>query len=70
MYVVALTPFYDIKKGVQRKAGEEFVVSKARFDEINAVGMEKLGAPLVNETIHEPLSPEGRKAAKKESASK
>jgi len=67
MYVMALVNFHDNLKGVDRKCGEEFVVSKARFEEINAVGMEKLGAPIVSEVQKEPLSPEGRKAAKKAS---
>lgn len=67
MYVMALVEFDDKLKGVRRKCGEEFVVSKARFEEINSVGMEKIGAPLVSVVQKEPHSPEGRKAAKKAS---
>lgn len=49
MNVVVITEFDDVKKGVRRYQGEEFVVSKERFDEINAVGMRRLNAPLVKE---------------------
>lgn len=49
MNVVAKVDFYDIQKGIARKSGEEFVVSRERFDEMNSVGYEKLGAPLVEE---------------------
>lgn len=37
MQVVALVDFHDNEKNVDRKAGEEFVVSQKRFDEINSV---------------------------------
>lgn len=37
MQVVALVDFHDNEKDVDRKAGEEFVVSQKRFDEINSV---------------------------------
>ena len=49
MVVKALVDFKDNAKGVQRLAGETFIVSKARFAEINAVGMEKINKPLVEE---------------------
>lgn len=67
-YVVALSPFYDTKEGVNRSAGEEFEVTEERFDEINAAGKAQLGADLVNEIVKEPLSPEGKKASRKKKA--
>lgn len=36
MYAVALVDFHDNQKGVDRKKGEEFLVTKARYDEINS----------------------------------
>ena len=65
MYVMALVDFHDNLKGIDRKCGEEFVVTKARFEEINAVGEKVLGAPIVSVVQREPLSPEGKKAARK-----
>lgn len=49
MNVKALVDFHDNLKDVNRKAGEVFIVSKERCEEINAVGMEKTGAPIVEE---------------------
>lgn len=49
MRVKALVKFNDVQKGVQRKVGEVFTVSKARFEEINAVGEKELGKPLIVE---------------------
>ena len=49
MNVVTLTTFDDYKKGVRRYPGEEFVVTKARFEEINRIAVEKTGAPFVKE---------------------
>lgn len=51
MNVVTLVDFHDNLRGVDRKRGEEFVVSRERFDEINAVGMEHISAPLVEEVV-------------------
>jgi hypothetical protein len=51
MNVVTLVDFRDNLRGVERKAGEEFVVTKERFEEINAVGLEKIGAPIVEEVV-------------------
>lgn len=51
MNVRALVDFHDNQRGVERKAGEEFVVSAERFEEINAVGMEKISAPIVEEVV-------------------
>ena len=50
MNVVALVDFHDNLRNVDRKVGEEFVVTKERFQEINAVGMERIG-PIVEEVI-------------------
>lgn len=49
MVVRALVNFTDNLKGVERLAGETFIVSKQRFAEINAVGMEKINSPIVEE---------------------
>lgn len=67
MNVVVITEFDDVKKGVRRYPGEEFVVSKERFDEINAVGMRRLNAPLVKEKEAPKEEPkaEAKPAAKK-----
>lgn len=69
-YVVALTPFYDKKEGVNRAAGEEFEVTEERMAELNACGAEQGGVPLVNETVREPLSPAGKRAAKEKAEKK
>jgi hypothetical protein len=52
MNVVTLVDFHDNLKDVDRKAGEEFVVTRERYEEINAVGAEKIGAPIVEEVVH------------------
>ena len=49
MYVKALVGFNDLNKNVWREAGDEFVVTKERFDEINKVGYAKINAPIVEE---------------------
>jgi len=51
MNVKALVDFHDNLRNVNRKAGEEFVVTKERFDEINRIGDEKIGAPIVEEVV-------------------
>ena len=53
MYVKALVDFHDNLKDVGRKAGEEFVVTKERFDEINAVGYARINGPIVEEIARE-----------------
>ncbi len=64
MYVTVLVDFQDLNKNVWRKRGEEFVVTKERFEEINSIGMEKIGAPIVEEVRREPApqkqTPESR----------
>ena len=49
MNVVTLVDFHDNMKDVDRKRGEQFVVSRERFEEINSIGVEKIGKPLVGE---------------------
>ena len=49
MYVKALVDFHDNLKDVDRKRGEEFVVTQDRFKEINAVGMARINSPIVEE---------------------
>lgn len=49
MVVKALVDFHDNLRDIDRKAGETFIVSKQRFAEINAVGMEKISSPIVEE---------------------
>lgn len=56
MNVIALIDFHDNLRDVDRKAGEEFVVSRERFEQINAIGVEKIGAPLVREMEHSPAA--------------
>ena len=51
MQVTTLVQFDDKKAGVRRFPGDKFVVSKARFAEINSVGMEKIGKPIVEEIV-------------------
>lgn len=51
MNVKTLIPFFDRDKMVDREVGDEFVVTKARFDAINAVGEERIGKPLVEEVV-------------------
>ena len=66
MRVIALVDFHDNAKDVERKRGEEFVVSRERFEEINRIGEEKIGEPLVRVSEHEPApakeTPESRAA--------
>lgn len=50
MRVTVLMNFYDVAKGVDRKVGEEYVVTKERFEQVNAVGMEKVGSPILAES--------------------
>lgn len=49
MRATTLIQFDDKKAGLRRIVGEEFTVSRDRFDEINATGMAKIGKPLVAE---------------------
>ena len=51
MNVKALLNFHDNLRNVDRLKGEEFVVSRDRFDEINRIGMEKIGSPIVEEAV-------------------
>jgi hypothetical protein len=51
MNVKALVDFHDNLRDVDRKAGEEFVVTRERYEEINAIGAEKIGAPIVEEVV-------------------
>ena len=65
MNVVALVDFHDNLKDVDRKRGEEFVVSKERFEEINRIGNEKAGidlveAPMRTEEAKDVQTPESR----------
>lgn len=68
MKAVALTPFHDAKKNVNYKAGDEFTVTKARFEEMNLKAAEQGFGTIVAEIKDEPLSPAGRNAAKREKA--
>ncbi len=75
MNVVALVDFHDNLKGVDRKAGEEFVVSRDRYEEINRIGNEKAGIPLVEEVVRTVeakgvQTPEARKASARRRAKK
>jgi len=63
MNVITLVDFHDNLKDVERKRGEQFVVSKERFEEINSIGVEKIGKPLVGAV--EKQSPESRGAKSK-----
>ena len=66
MRVTALVDFHDNAKDVDRKRGEEFVVSSERFAEINKIGVEKHGCEFVREIACEPAcgkeTPEERAA--------
>lgn len=61
MNVVTLVDFHDNLKDVDRKRGEQFVVSRERFEEINSIGMAAIGSPIVGE-IAEKQAPEARAA--------
>ena len=71
MRAITLVDFHDNAKDVDRKRGEEFVASRERFEQINAIGMEKIGRPLVGE-VEEKSAPEARaskaRAAKRSKA--
>ena len=51
MKVKVLVDFHDNLKDIDRKAGEDFAVSRERFEEINAVGQKYIGAPIVQEIV-------------------
>jgi len=77
MRVIAICDFHDNQKDVDRKRGEEFVVTRDRYEQINAIGMEKIGGPLVEISADDPepkQTPEKRasaaKTARKKKASK
>ena len=61
MNVVTLVDFHDNAKDIDRKRGEQFVVSRERFDEINRIGNEKVGRDIVGE-VEQKSSPEDRAA--------
>lgn len=61
MNVVTLIDFHDNAKDVDRKRGEQFVVSRERFEEINRIGNEKIGRDLVGEAAAK-QAPEDRAA--------
>lgn len=65
MKAVALTPFHDAKEDVFYQAGDEFTVTKARFEEMNEKAAEQGFGTIAAEVRDEPLSPAGRKAAKR-----
>ena len=58
MRVIAQVDFHDNDRGIDRRRGEEFVVTQERFDEINKVGMERIGKPLVAVSAAEPKAEE------------
>ena len=61
MNVVALVDFHDNLKGVDRKRGEEFVVSRERFDEINEAGYKSwFAGAFVEEVKREKLVQSGK----------
>jgi len=60
MNVVTLVDFHDNLRDLDRKRGEVFVVSRERFEEINSIGMEKIGKPLVGAAEPEKQTPEAR----------
>lgn len=49
MNVITLVDFHDNLKDVDRKRGEEFTVSRERYEEINEAGDAQIGKPLVAE---------------------
>lgn len=72
MRVKANVDFHDNLKDVDRKAGEEFVVTRERFDEINAIGAEEIGAPIVDEVVSKAVAskqtPESRARTRRKRA--
>lgn len=70
MNVVTLENFHDNLNDVDRKRGEEFVVSRDRFEEINRIGVEKIGVPLVEEAKREEEAGEARGSRAPKAASK
>ena len=60
MQVIALVDFHDNAKDVDRKRGEQFVVSQERFEEINSVAP-NFGLDAIVGAV-EKQSPESRAA--------
>lgn len=69
MNVVTLVDFHDNLKDVDRKRGEQFVVSRERFEEINSIGVEKIGMPLVEEVRREEIAQAGKQTPESRAAS-
>lgn len=74
MRVIARFDFHDNLKDVDRRKGEEFVVTQERYDEINAIGQEKIGEDIVAITAADPepakQTPEKRASAAKSARKK
>ena len=60
MNVVSLVDFHDNVKDVDRKRGEQFVVSRERFDEVNEAGMRQIGSPFLEEVTREEIAQAGK----------
>jgi len=75
MNVVALVDFHDNLRDVDRRRGEEFIVSQERYEEINAAGAASwFNGPFVEEVVREvpKETPESRakKAPRRRGAAK
>jgi len=69
MNVVALVDFHDNLKDVDRKRGEEFVVTRERFDEINAVGEASwFNGPIVEEVSRDKAVQSGKQTPESRAA--
>lgn len=49
--VRAIVPFNDLLEGTYRMVGDEFAVTKERFEQINRTGEEQLGRPYVEKLV-------------------
>lgn len=65
MRAVAISEFHDGKENIVYKPGDEFDVSKERFDEMNAIAEAQGFGRIVNEVRVENLSPKGKEASRR-----
>lgn len=70
MNVVALVDFHDNEKDVERLKGEEFAVTKERFEAINAVAPRHGLDAIVGEVVRTAEAPKASKQTPESRAAK
>ena len=70
MNVIALVNFHDNERGVDRKKGEEFVVTRERFEAINSVAPRHGLDAIVGEVVRTAEAPKAAKQTPESRAAK